>query len=121
MPLTRDLGDGFEALSARCRMASARWSALSFSSIISGLYSSSSGKGMDVRPHPHIGLATVTYLFQGSMFHRDSEGNAQEIAPGAMNLMTAGARASLIPSARRRRSGASGQGLLRHPVMDRAA
>jgi hypothetical protein len=49
-----------------------------------------SGKGMDVRPHPHIGLATVTYLFDGSIMHRDSEGNVQEIQPGAMNLMTAG-------------------------------
>ena len=48
------------------------------------------GKGVDVRPHPHIGLATVTYLFDGSLMHRDSEGNAIEIAPGAMNLMTAG-------------------------------
>jgi redox-sensitive bicupin YhaK (pirin superfamily) len=57
------------------------------------------GKGMDVRPHPHIGLATVTYLFDGSIMHRDSEGNIQEIQPGAMNLMTAG-RASPIPSAR---------------------
>ena len=49
-----------------------------------------SGSGMDVRPHPHIGLATVTYLFEGRVLHRDSEGNVQEIAPGAMNLMTAG-------------------------------
>ena len=48
------------------------------------------GRGIDVRPHPHIGLATVTYLFDGRIMHRDSEGNAQEIAPGAMNLMTAG-------------------------------
>lgn len=48
------------------------------------------GQGMDVRPHPHIGLATVTYLFDGSVMHRDSEGNALEIKPGAMNLMTAG-------------------------------
>jgi redox-sensitive bicupin YhaK (pirin superfamily) len=48
------------------------------------------GQGIDVRPHPHIGLATVTYLFDGRVMHRDSEGNAQEIAPGAMNLMTAG-------------------------------
>jgi redox-sensitive bicupin YhaK (pirin superfamily) len=48
------------------------------------------GKGLDVRPHPHIGLATVTYLFDGRILHRDSEGNVQEIAPGAMNLMTAG-------------------------------
>jgi redox-sensitive bicupin YhaK (pirin superfamily) len=48
------------------------------------------GQGMDVRPHPHIGLATVTYLFDGRIMHRDSEGNVQEIMPGAMNLMTAG-------------------------------
>ena len=48
------------------------------------------GHGMDVRPHPHIGLATVTYLFDGNIMHRDSEGNAIEIQPGAMNLMTAG-------------------------------
>jgi redox-sensitive bicupin YhaK (pirin superfamily) len=48
------------------------------------------GQGIDVRPHPHIGLATVTYLFDGRVKHRDSEGNALEITPGAMNLMTAG-------------------------------
>jgi redox-sensitive bicupin YhaK (pirin superfamily) len=48
------------------------------------------GQGMDVRPHPHIGLATVSYLFDGRIQHRDSEGNEQEIVPGAMNLMTAG-------------------------------
>jgi redox-sensitive bicupin YhaK (pirin superfamily) len=48
------------------------------------------GQGMDVRPHPHIGLATVTYLFDGRITHRDSEGNALDITPGAMNLMTAG-------------------------------
>jgi redox-sensitive bicupin YhaK (pirin superfamily) len=48
------------------------------------------GQGMDVKPHPHIGLATVTYLFDGSILHRDSEGNRCEILPGAMNLMTAG-------------------------------
>src|SRR5690606_19225398 len=48
------------------------------------------GHGMDVRPHPHIGIATVTYLFDGSIMHRDREGNTQEIQPGAMNLITAG-------------------------------
>ncbi|BBB66071.1 hypothetical protein UNDYM_1818 [Undibacterium sp. YM2] len=48
------------------------------------------GQGMDVRPHPHIGLATVTYLFEGSMFHRDSLGSEQEILAGAVNWMTAG-------------------------------
>ncbi|AMO24606.1 pirin family protein [Ramlibacter solisilvae] len=44
----------------------------------------------DVRPHPHIGLATVTYLFEGAMMHRDSLGNEQLIEPGAINWMTAG-------------------------------
>ena len=44
----------------------------------------------DVRPHPHIGLATVTYLFEGAMMHRDSTGVVQRIEPGAINWMTAG-------------------------------
>jgi redox-sensitive bicupin YhaK (pirin superfamily) len=44
----------------------------------------------DVRPHPHIGLATVTYLFEGAMMHRDSTGVVQRIEPGAVNWMTAG-------------------------------
>ena len=48
------------------------------------------GKGLDVRPHPHIGLATVTYLFDGTIRHRDSLGTDQEILPGAVNWMTAG-------------------------------
>jgi redox-sensitive bicupin YhaK (pirin superfamily) len=48
------------------------------------------GRGMDVRPHPHINLATVTYLFEGAIEHRDSVGSHQVIEPGAINLMTAG-------------------------------
>ena len=48
------------------------------------------GDNHDVRPHPHIGLATVTYLFEGAMMHRDSSGAVQRIEPGAVNLMTAG-------------------------------
>ncbi len=44
----------------------------------------------DVRPHPHIGLATVTYLFEGAMMHRDSLGTVQRIEPGAINWMTSG-------------------------------
>jgi redox-sensitive bicupin YhaK (pirin superfamily) len=48
------------------------------------------GKGIDVRPHPHINLATVTYLFDGAILHRDSVGSVQEIRPGAVNWMTAG-------------------------------
>uniref|UniRef100_A0A9E7ZV42 Pirin family protein n=1 Tax=Bosea sp. NBC_00436 TaxID=2969620 RepID=A0A9E7ZV42_9HYPH len=48
------------------------------------------GEGLDVRPHPHIGLSTVTYLFDGEIMHRDSLGTALAIKPGAVNLMTAG-------------------------------
>ncbi|KWC46827.1 pirin family protein [Burkholderia ubonensis] len=48
------------------------------------------GTGLDVRPHPHIGLATVTYLFEGAILHRDSLGSLQEIVPGDVNWMTAG-------------------------------
>jgi len=48
------------------------------------------GKGINVRPHPHIGLSTVTYLFEGEILHRDSLGYEQPIQPGAINLMTAG-------------------------------
>jgi len=48
------------------------------------------GQGLDVRPHPHIGLSTVTYLFDGSIRHRDSLGVVKDITPGALNLMTAG-------------------------------
>ena len=49
------------------------------------------GQGVDVRPHPHIGLATVTYLLEGAMMHRDSLGSVQRIVPGDVNWMTAGA------------------------------
>jgi redox-sensitive bicupin YhaK (pirin superfamily) len=48
------------------------------------------GEGVDVRPHPHINLATVTYMFEGSFMHRDSLGNEIAIAPGDINLMVAG-------------------------------
>lgn len=48
------------------------------------------GQGLDVRPHPHIGLATVTFLFDGAITHRDSLGVEQVIRPGEVNLMTAG-------------------------------
>jgi redox-sensitive bicupin YhaK (pirin superfamily) len=49
-----------------------------------------SGQGVDVRPHPHIGLSTVTYLFDGRIFHQDNLGFAQAIRPGEVNWMTAG-------------------------------
>lgn len=48
------------------------------------------GEGINVRPHPHINLATVTYLFEGEILHHDSLGNVQPIRPGDINLMVAG-------------------------------
>lgn len=54
-----------------------------------GPYEFAAGRGGDIAPHPHIGLATVTYLFDGEMLHRDSLGSAQSIRPGAINWMTA--------------------------------
>jgi len=48
------------------------------------------GQGIAVRPHPHIGIATITYLFEGEIIHRDNLGYVQPIRPGAVNLMTAG-------------------------------
>ena len=68
------------------------------------------GKGMDVRPHPHINLATVTYLFEGAIEHRDSLGTLATIRPGACNLMTAGSgivHSERTPAAER----ASGSGI----------
>jgi len=55
-----------------------------------GLGAFEPGQGLDVRPHPHIGLATITYLFSGEIMHRDSLNTKQVIRPGAVNLMTAG-------------------------------
>ena len=63
------------------------------------------GQGLDVRPHPHIGLATVTYLFEGEILHRDSLGSHQPIRPGDINWMTAGrgiAHSERTPAALRR-------------------
>src|SRR6201981_3837512 len=89
VPRTRDLGDGFEVRRALPHGKRQMVGPFIFFDHF-GPVQFMSGKGMDVRPHPHIGLATVTYLFDGSIMHRDSEGNIQEIEPGAMNLMTAG-------------------------------
>ena len=48
------------------------------------------GEGIDVRPHPHVNMATVTYLFEGEILHRDSLGSLQAIRPGDINLLVAG-------------------------------
>lgn len=89
VPRVRDLGDGFAVRRALPHGRRQMVGPFIFFDQM-GPVQFLSGKGLDVRPHPHIGLATVTYLFDGRVMHRDSEGNALEIVPGAMNLMTAG-------------------------------
>ena len=89
VPRTRDLGDGFAVRRALPHGKRQMVGPFIFFDQM-GPMQFVAGHGMDVRPHPHIGLATVTYLFDGSIMHRDSEGHIQEIKPGAMNLMTAG-------------------------------
>src|SRR5579885_1960310 len=89
VPRVRDLGDGFSVRRALPHNRRQMVGPFIFFDQM-GPVQFMAGQGMDVRPHPHIGLATVTYLFGGRVMHRDSEGNALEITPGAMNLMTAG-------------------------------
>lgn len=88
-PRTRDLGDGFEV--RRVLPFAKRHMVGPFIFFDHfGPTSFRAGTGLDVRPHPHIGLATITYLFDGEIMHRDSLGTAQVIRPGAVNWMTAG-------------------------------
>ena len=88
-PHTKDLGGGFTVrrlLPAAARQAVGPF--LFFDHF--GPVVATPADNHDVRPHPHIGLATVTYLFEGAMLHRDSTGVVQRIEPGAINWMTAG-------------------------------
>ena len=89
LPPVRDLGDGFSVRralpSAHRRMVGPF---IFFDQM--GEATFDSGEGLDVRPHPHIGLATVTYLLEGEILHRDSVGSIQPIRPGEVNWMTAG-------------------------------
>jgi len=89
VPRVRDLGNGFAVRRAMPNEKRQMVGPFIFFDQM-GPVQLLAGQGMDVRPHPHIGLATVTYLFDGRVMHRDSEGNTLEITPGAMNLMTAG-------------------------------
>ncbi|AKJ05691.1 hypothetical protein ATI61_102748 [Archangium gephyra] len=86
---TRDLGDGFEVRralpSAQRRMVGPF---IFLDQMGPAMFRA--GHGLDVRPHPHIGLATVTYLYDGEVLHRDSLGVVQHIRPGEVNWMTAG-------------------------------
>jgi len=87
-PVTHDLG-GFQVRRAipspQCRMVGPFVFVDQF-----GPARLEAGQGMDVRPHPHINLATVTWLFEGAIDHRDSLGTFSTIHPGTVNLMTAG-------------------------------
>ncbi len=88
-PRARDLGDGFtvqRALPAGQRRTIGPF--VFFDRM--GPAGFDAGRGLDVRPHPHIGLATVTYLFEGVILHRDSLGTTQLIRPGEVNWMIAG-------------------------------
>ena len=88
-PHPKDLGGGF--LVRRCLPSVTRQAVgpfLFFDHF--GPITAQPSDNHDVRPHPHIGLATVTYLFEGAMLHRDSTGVVQRIEPGAINWMTAG-------------------------------
>jgi redox-sensitive bicupin YhaK (pirin superfamily) len=88
-PRPSDLGDGFvvhRALPSAARRAVGPFVFLDEF----GPVTMEPGRGMDVRPHPHIGLATVTYLFEGEVVHRDSLGSVETIRPGEVNWMTAG-------------------------------
>ena len=89
VPRTVDLGDGFSVRralpSARSRMVGPF---IFFDHF--GPAEFRAGTGLDVRPHPHIGLSTVSYLFDGEIMHRDSLGTALAIRPGEVNWMTAG-------------------------------
>jgi len=104
VPRVRDLGDGFSVRRALPHGKRQMVGPFIFFDQM-GPVQLIAGQGLDVRPHPHIGLATVTYLFDGRVMHRDSEGNALEITPGAMNLMTAGrgiAHSERTPDVQRR-------------------
>src|SRR4051794_16096816 len=89
VPRTRDLGDGFTVRRALPAVEKRMVGPFVFFDQM-GPVMLAAGRGLDVRPHPHIGLATVTYLFEGEIDHRDSLGTVQRIVPGEVNWMTAG-------------------------------
>lgn len=89
IPRTSDLGDGIKV--RRALPAQQRRSVGPFVFLDEmGPVEFQPGSGIDVRPHPHIGLSTMTYLYEGAMMHRDGAGHVQEIRPGEVNWMTAG-------------------------------
>jgi redox-sensitive bicupin YhaK (pirin superfamily) len=120
VPRVRDLGDGFQVRRSLPDGRRRNVGPFVFLDHM-GPVQLEPGHGMDVRPHPHIGLSTVTYLFEGDFVHRDSLGSCQTITPGAINLMCAGR--GIVHSERSspaaRASGAALHGVqiwLAHPV-----
>jgi redox-sensitive bicupin YhaK (pirin superfamily) len=89
VPRVRDLGDGFQVRRALPAVERRMVGPFVFLDQM-GPTSLAPGSGLDVRPHPHIGLATVTWLLEGEILHRDSLGYEQTIRPGEVNWMTAG-------------------------------
>lgn len=89
VPRTHDLGDGFEVRRALPHKERRMVGPFVFLDQM-GPHVFQPGQGIDVRPHPHIGLSTVTYLLSGEISHRDSLGTFQDIKPGEVNWMTAG-------------------------------
>jgi len=84
VPRTRDLGDGFNVRRALPAAERRMVGPFVFFDQM-GPVTLPAGRGLDVRPHPHIGLATVTYLFKGEIDHRDSLATVQPIRPGEVN------------------------------------
>lgn len=89
LPPVRDLGDGFMVRRALPSVHRRMVGPFIFFDQM-GPAAFRGGEGLDVRPHPHIGLATITYLLDGEIMHRDSVGSVQAIRPGEVNWMTAG-------------------------------
>ena len=89
LPPVRDLGDGFTVRRALPSPQRRMVGPFIFFDQM-GPTAFGPGQGLDVRPHPHIGLATITYLLDGEIMHRDSVGSIQAIRPGEVNWMTAG-------------------------------
>ncbi|MFT6067974.1 MAG: redox-sensitive bicupin YhaK (pirin superfamily) [Bacteriovoracaceae bacterium] len=104
-PLTKELGDGFSVRRSLPDKKKKMVGPFIFWDHM-GPVTLDGNKEMLVRPHPHIGLATVTYLFSGEILHRDSLGNEQLIKPGEVNWMTAGA--GIVHSERARNTSLEG-------------
>ena len=123
VPPLRDLGDGFTVRRALPSVQRRTVGPFVFFDHL-GPIALTGDQALDVRPHPHIGLATITHLIEGAIMHRDSLGSVQAIVPGAVNWMTAGRhrpfRTHACRIARRQKSGGA-RAAPRDPDVGRAA